>query len=145
MQKAFTAALAENRAVELKDGDFDEVRGGTQIEAEYSVPWLAHASMEPMTATAVFDNGKLTVWAGNQAPISAQKACAEAVGIEPANVTFNIPYIGGSFGRRGNTDFTVQVAKIAAAMPGTPIRLVSRKKICAAITIVLRPLLALKA
>ena len=125
MQKAFTAALSrEPEAVELKDGDFDEVRGGTQIEAEYSVPWLAHASMEPMTATAVFDNGKLTVWAGNQAPISAQKACAEAVGIEPANVTFNIPYIGGSFGRRGNTDFTVQVAKIAAAMPGIPIRLV---------------------
>ena len=125
MQKAFVAALSKQpEAVELKSGDFDEPHKGTKIDAEYSVPWLAHASMEPMTATALFENGELSVWAGNQAPLSAQKACAEAVGIEPEKVTLTTPYIGGSFGRRGNTDFTVQVAKIAAALPGTPIRLV---------------------
>ncbi|XXK35781.1 molybdopterin cofactor-binding domain-containing protein [Rhodobacteraceae bacterium nBUS_22] len=125
MQKAFVAALAKPPdAVEQKTGDADGPHKGTAVNAEYSVPWLAHASMEPMTATALFEGGKLMVWAGNQAPLSAQRACAEAVGIEPESVTLNTPYIGGSFGRRGQTDFTVHAARIAAAMPGTPIRLV---------------------
>ena len=106
-----------------KIGNVEAQHQGTEISAEYSVPYLAHATMEPMNATALFEDGKLWVWCGHQAALSGLNACAEEAGIEPENVTFETTLMGGGFGRRGETDFAVLAVRAAKQMPGVPIKL----------------------
>lgn len=105
------------------DGDVTAAVTGTEVTAEYSVPFLAHSTMEPMCATALFTGDALTVWSGNQAPVIVRDKCAAAVGLAPEQVTLHTTLMGGGFGRRGESDFSVQAARIAATMPGTPIRM----------------------
>lgn len=93
------------------------------LDVAYSVPFLAHATMEPMGATAWLQDGHLTLWVGNQAPRQHAKVAAQAAGIAEENVTLHTMFLGGGFGRRAETDYTAQAAKLAAALPGTPIRL----------------------
>jgi isoquinoline 1-oxidoreductase beta subunit len=97
--------------------------GATAISAEYRLPYLAHATMEPMNATALFDAGHLTLWAGTQAPLLAARAAARALGIGADAVTINTTFLGGGFGRRVETDFIVPAALLAQQMPGTPVQL----------------------
>lgn len=95
--------------------------GQALVEAEYEVPYLAHATMEPMTAAALFEDGRLTLWAGMQAPGFAASAAAKAIGIEPEAVTAHTTFLGGGFGRRSETDFTTIAARVAHAMPDVPV------------------------
>ncbi|RMD46418.1 MAG: xanthine dehydrogenase family protein molybdopterin-binding subunit, partial [Alphaproteobacteria bacterium] len=92
------------------------------IEAEYRVPWLAHATMEPMNATGWLHDGVLEIWSPNQAPIVARDKAAEAVGLEPDKVVVHTTFLGGGFGRRAEFDFSVLAARVAAAMPGVPVQ-----------------------
>lgn len=111
-------------SVPRNEGNVDEaLKTGDVLEAEYSVPYLAHAPMEPQSAAALFKDGKLEVWIGNQIPNLAVNAAAKAAGIEPADVTFNTMLMGGSFGRRLEMDTIEQAATIAKANPGIPILL----------------------
>lgn len=107
------------------DGDVDRALStGTAIEAEYRLPFLAHATMEPMNATALFTGERLDLWAGNQTPrVQAQKAGA-AVGLSEAQVAVHTPLMGGGFGRRLESDYSVLAARVAKEMPGTPVQLV---------------------
>jgi isoquinoline 1-oxidoreductase beta subunit len=114
---------AEPNSLVRDDGDADAAIEGKEITAEYDVPWLAHTTMEPMSATALFTGDALEVWCGNQSPTLTRDACAKAVGLESGQVTLHTTLLGGGFGRRGETDFSVQAARIAAAVPGTPIRM----------------------
>ncbi len=92
------------------------------IEAEYTVPWLAHATMEPMSAAAHFTGDRLEIWTGSQAPGFAEEAAARAVGLEAGQVACHVTYLGGGFGRRGENDFVVLAARVAQAMAGTPVQ-----------------------
>lgn len=112
----------EPNATPRDEGDVEQKFDGTLVQAEYNVPALAHATMEPMNATALYTADSLTVWSGNQAPGSVQSACANVVGLDPANVEVITPYLGGGFGRRAETDFSVLAAKVAKAMPGVPVK-----------------------
>lgn len=104
------------------DGRAGEVPMGAQvIEAGYDVPYLAHATMEPMSAAALFDAGKLTLWAGAQAPGYAASNAAKAIGIKAADVTLHTTLLGGGFGRRAETDFSTIAARVAAQLPGIPV------------------------
>jgi isoquinoline 1-oxidoreductase subunit beta len=94
---------------------------GTMLEAEYLVPHLAHATMEPMQATALLQDGKLQLWIGTQTPGFAQSHAAAAIGLPPEAVEVHTLPMGGAFGRRAEIDVAVQAARIAQAMPGTPI------------------------
>ncbi|MEQ5870425.1 xanthine dehydrogenase family protein molybdopterin-binding subunit [Sagittula sp. NFXS13] len=106
------------------DGDVSTLPMGTKrIEAAYSVPFLAHATMEPQSANAWFDGGKLKVWTGSQMPTFALRVAAEEAGLDEADVEFNVTYLGGGFGRRGEVDFTRYATRIAKEMPGTPVLL----------------------
>ncbi len=107
------------------DGDVDRALAGAQvIEAEYRLPFLAHATMEPMNATALFTGDRLELWAGNQTPrVQAQKAGA-AVGLPETQVTVHTPLMGGGFGRRLEADYSVLAARVAKEMPGTPVQVV---------------------
>jgi isoquinoline 1-oxidoreductase beta subunit len=93
------------------------------IDAEYRVPFLAHATMEPMNCTAQFKDGQATVWAPTQAAGFASGAVAKALGISESKVEIKVPYLGGGFGRRYLTDFVVQAALLAREAQGAPVQL----------------------
>ena len=104
------------------DGAAGDVPMGTPlVEVEYAVPFLAHATMEPMSAAALLQDGALTLWAGTQAPGFAASKAAGALGIKTDAVTMHTTLLGGGFGRRAETDFTTIAARVAAAMPGVPV------------------------
>lgn len=105
------------------DGDAATVpSGATVIEADYKVPFLAHATMEPMNATAWVSGTGLQIWCGNQAPTFIQKSCADIAGVDPSEVTVHTTYMGGGFGRRGELDFAQIATRVALEVPGTPVQ-----------------------
>ena len=93
------------------------------VKAEYEVPFLAHATMEPMNCTVQFKDGAATVWAPTQAAGFANAAVAKALGIAASKVEVRVPYLGGGFGRRYLTDFIVQTALLARETAGAPVQL----------------------
>jgi isoquinoline 1-oxidoreductase beta subunit len=107
------------------DGDVEaELAKGDVIEAEYRIPFLAHTAMEPLNATAwVKPDGSVEVWCGNQAPIMTRDAIAAALQIDADRVTLHTPVMGGGFGGRTDPVPAVLAARVAAAMPGTPVKL----------------------
>jgi isoquinoline 1-oxidoreductase beta subunit len=117
---AFTPDMQDSR--QRDDGDVEAALGDDVFEAEYRVPYLAHATMEPMTAAALLDGGKLTVWAGHQLPTVIATE-AGRLGLDPEQVEVHTLVMGGGFGRRAETDFIKQVITLAKAMEGTPILL----------------------
>ncbi|MEQ1474183.1 MAG: molybdopterin cofactor-binding domain-containing protein, partial [Candidatus Acidiferrum sp.] len=98
-------------------------RGGKIVEAEYYVPLLAHASMEPPAALAVFRDGKIETWAPTQNPQGMKEAIANAVGLKKEDVTVNVTLLGGGFGRKSFPDFAVEAA-VLAKQTGKPVKVV---------------------
>ncbi|MCC7181896.1 MAG: xanthine dehydrogenase family protein molybdopterin-binding subunit [Acidobacteria bacterium] len=96
------------------------------ITADYRVPFLAHATMEPMACTARVTPEGAEVWAGTQDPLNARKTAAEALGLEPGQVRFTNLALGGGFGRRlpGSLDFVGMGARIAQAMSPAPVKMI---------------------
>ena len=114
-------ALAEVEGggdVEVDRGDVEAglLAATRRIEAEYRVPYLAHAAMEPLNCTAWLHDGVCEIWTGTQNPLGVRGAVAEAVGLEPSAVEVHNAYLGGAFGRRSVHDYTVQAARIAQAV-----------------------------
>ena len=93
------------------------------IEAEYRVPFLAHATMEPMNCTAWVHDGRCELWLGTQNPLGFAQQVAKAIGMEPSQVLLHNQYLGGGFGRRAFDDFAVQAARLAADVP-YPVKLI---------------------
>ncbi|NJM36194.1 MAG: xanthine dehydrogenase family protein molybdopterin-binding subunit, partial [Rhodomicrobium sp.] len=123
----FKAALDGGEAFELGGaGDVDAAFASAQaseiVEADYAVPFLAHACMEPMNATARFKDGKLEIWLGTQAPGIVQMVCSSLLGIESDAVTVHTAHLGGGFGRRGEADFPLYAAALAAKTDGRPVK-----------------------
>lgn len=107
------------------DGDvLAALAAGTQrFEAEYFVPYLDHAPLEPMNATALVGEDRFEVWAPTQVPESALSVAADAAGMAVGQGDLHPTLIGGSFGRRQSSDFVRQAVLIAKAMRGTPVKL----------------------
>ena len=91
------------------------------VEAEYVVPYLAHAAMEPPAAVARFDGKRCEVWACTQSPQTAQKQLAKSLGLEVKDVTVHVTLLGGGFGRKSFPDFAVEAALLAREA-GAPVR-----------------------
>jgi isoquinoline 1-oxidoreductase subunit beta len=106
------------------DTAFADAPADRVVEAEYQVPFLAHATMEPMNATAQFKDGRLTLWSPNQAPTITRYVCAGIAGIEQDNVTVHTPMMGGGFGRRGEADFSIYATLIAMQADGKPVKVI---------------------
>lgn len=112
-----------------KQGDAAQTWGraseAERLAAEYYIPHLAHASMEPPVATVQIKAGKAEVWTSVQNPAAARDAVAARLKLEPADVKVNVLLLGGGFGRKSKPDFVDEAAIIARAMPeGTPVKLV---------------------
>jgi isoquinoline 1-oxidoreductase beta subunit len=117
-----SAMYTEANSTLRDDGNPDDLpAGATVVEAEYRVPFLAHATMEPMNATAWFDGDHLRIWCGSQGPTFLRDACAAEAGIDPEEVEVHVTLMGGGFGRRGEFDYAVIATRVAKAMPGTPV------------------------
>jgi len=108
------------------DGDVDTALADAPrdriIEARYAVPFLAHAAMEPMNATAAFADGKLTLWTPDQVPTLTRLACAQALDIPMDDVAITTTTLGGGFGRRLESDFSVYAALLARHAEGRPVK-----------------------
>lgn len=96
---------------------------GDTVSAEYELPFLAHATMEPMNCTVHFKGDAVEVWAPTQAPEGTRAAVARASGLSQDKVTVNVTLIGGGFGRRFQMDF-IEEAVQAAKLAGVPLQLV---------------------
>ena len=96
------------------------------LDAEYRVPFLAHATMEPMNATARIADGRCDVWTGVQDPLAARKVAAKAAKLSAKHVTVHNQQLGGGFGRRlpGAHDFVDQAVRIAKEMSPAPVKLI---------------------
>ena len=106
-------------------GDRPVDAGATLVESEYSAPYLAHATLEPMNATARYTApDRLELWLPTQVPGLARSAAARATGLDSDHVTVHTTLLGGGFGRRLDVDVAAQAARIAQAVPGRPVQLV---------------------
>ncbi len=121
------AAQAGRRAV---DGRFDRDTTFRAIEGAerqfswiYEVPFLAHAALEPLCATAIVREDEVEVWAPTQQPDRARDAIAEVTGRPREQVRLHVTFLGGGFGRKWENDFVRQAAEIAKYRPGVPIKL----------------------
>ncbi|SFF54756.1 isoquinoline 1-oxidoreductase, beta subunit [Duganella sp. CF458] len=102
--------------------DAGAAKASAWIERTYSVPLLAHATMEPMNGTASVMDGKAQLWLPTQAQDTARTYVSQALGIAPEAVTIHTTLSGGGFGRRIEADFAVQAALIARDA-GVPVKL----------------------
>ena len=122
-QTQLEQSLNSDMGIKLDDGPDIESQN-KDLVASYWVPFLAHATMEPMTAVARFENGSLELWASTQGPFIARAKIAKKLGIDPQAITIHRPFAGGGFGRRFFSDFCIQAAVIAHSVPGRPIKLI---------------------
>ena len=125
----FRALAAQPGTVARNEGDTAAALAAAAkvVEAEYGVPYLAHAAMEPMDCVARVDADGCEIWNGAQMQTGDQHAVAQLLGIRPEQVRIHMLYAGGSFGRRANpkADYVLEAVHIARAMPsGVPVKLV---------------------
>ena len=121
--KALDTALAGKgtRLIEIGDAEA-ALNGPGPIEARYSVPFAAHAPIEPLVATARMTGDRIELWAPTQAPGLTRAAVAAACDVAPGRVTVYPMPVGGSFGRKIENDASVEAA-ILALKTGRPIQL----------------------
>jgi isoquinoline 1-oxidoreductase subunit beta len=108
--KGASAAQAGNTADAL-------AKATKKITAEYIFPYLAHAPMEPLNCTVKISGNNCEIWTGTQMPGVDQAAAAKILGLTPEQVTINIPFLGGAFGRRATptSDFVAEAVQVAKA------------------------------
>jgi len=95
----------------------------TLLEAEYRVPYLAHAPLEPLNATVRVSDDRVEVWTGTQVPGFVQQQVAELTGIAPGNVHIYAQPIGGSFGHRLEAGYVLPAVELALAARGSHVKL----------------------
>jgi len=124
--KATLEAAARTPAKAMRnDGDVtaELAKSTRRVQAEYYLPHVAHATMEPPVATARFVDNRCEIWAPTQAPQGARDFVAKTIGFKPEQVTMNVTLLGGGFGRKSKFDFIAEAALVSQAMDGTPVKL----------------------
>jgi len=126
-QRARYEALARNGEARVFDSagtpDLGLAAPPVLLDALYHVPYLAHAAMEPLNATAVVRDGGCEIWVGNQSPTLVRWFAAKTADVPVDRVTVHTPYLGGGFGRRVEMDVVVQAVTLAKRRPGVPVQL----------------------
>jgi len=122
--ESFTDGRRDSRLRD--DGDVDaalRAAGAVVLQAEYRVPYLAHAPLEPMNATALLKDGRLDIWTGTQIPRFVVDGVARLTGLDASAIHLHAQISGGSFGRRLENDYVRQAVQLAQAHPGVPIKM----------------------
>jgi isoquinoline 1-oxidoreductase len=122
--------IFEHLLANAPEGRQGDVRGDLSVgeseasfisEEQYLDGYVAHSPMEPHTALASLENGKMTVWVSTQAPFSDQGRVARAIGFPPENVRIITPYVGGGFGGKTSNLQAVEAARLAQ-ITGRPVQ-----------------------
>ncbi|HEY7547454.1 MAG TPA: molybdopterin cofactor-binding domain-containing protein [Blastocatellia bacterium] len=116
-----TVRKPQKVARNVGDVDAEFAKGGKTHEAEYYVPHLAHAPMEPPAAVAQFKEGKALIYAATQNPQAVQDTVAAALGIDKKNVECHVTLLGGGFGRKSKPDYVAEAALLSKAV-GKPVK-----------------------
>jgi len=115
-------AAAKKGASLYSAGDVAKV-SGRRISAEYQLPFMAHAPMEPGNCTAHYSGGGCELWAPTQVPQDCRDSVAQAVGLDPDQVKINVTLMGGGFGRRLEHDYAVEAALVSKAI-NAPVKVI---------------------
>ena len=125
--ESYRALLKQPGTVARNDGDAGQALAGAArtLAAEYEVPFLAHAPMEPLNCVAQVTADGCEIWTGDQFQTMDQKNAAAVLGLAPEKVRIHTLFAGGSFGRRANvkSDYVVEAVHIAKRM-GVPVKTV---------------------
>ena len=123
IRQGYIDGAREVGQVARNDGDADKAlaAGSKTVEATYEVPFLEHACMEPMNATASVKPGSCEIWAPTQSPGGTQQTGAKVSGLPAEKVIVNTTYLGGGFGRRGEQDFILDALETSKAV-GAPVK-----------------------
>jgi len=123
---AITASLkqaASKKSANLfTAGDASKAQG-RHISAEYQLPFMAHAPMEPGNCTAHYSGAKCELWAPTQVPQDCRDSVATAIGLDPDQVKVNVTLMGGGFGRRLEHDYAVEAALVSKAI-NAPVKVI---------------------
>ena len=119
------AADEDPGASERSEGDFEDAAedAPSVVTADYEQPYLAHATLEPMNATAWYQGDRAEVWAPTQAPDLGQIAVARVTDLSPDDVTIHTTFLGGGFGRRLTQDFIEEAAAVSYQI-GKPVKVI---------------------
>ncbi len=119
-------AKGSTAAERLKVGDVGAaLSGGAQrVESAYEVPFLAHACMEPMNATAHFKGDSVEIWAPTQAQSWNEYWVSQLTGLKPEAITIHTTFLGGGFGRRLESDYVVEAVETSRAAGNAPVKVV---------------------
>jgi isoquinoline 1-oxidoreductase beta subunit len=113
--------------VARKEGDPETAlaTAARQLGAEYEVPYLAHATMEPLNCVVDLRDDRCDIWTGTQFQTFDRSAVAGAAGLRPEQVNIHTTFLGGGFGRRANpqSDFVVEAVHVAKAV-NKPVKVV---------------------
>ena len=125
IQQGFKQAAARQGAVHREQGDVLRVLNEAPqvLEAEYETPYLAHGCLEPMNCTAQVGKDRCEVWVGTQAQTADQRAAAKIARLPIEHVLVHTQFLGGGFGRRGDSDFVREAVQIATTVEN-PVQLV---------------------
>jgi isoquinoline 1-oxidoreductase beta subunit len=112
-------------ATQAGDANAAFAKAATRIEAEYAVPYLAHAPMEPLNCTVSISADACEIWTGTQFQTLDQAVAARITGLKPDQVTIHTMFLGGGFGRRATptSDFVTEAVEVAKAA-GKPVKTV---------------------
>jgi isoquinoline 1-oxidoreductase beta subunit len=123
---AVTASLkqaASKKGANLYAAGEPAKAAGRHISAEYALPFMAHAPMEPGNCTAHYQGTKCELWAPTQVPQDCRDSVAPAVGLDPDQVKVNVTLMGGGFGRRLEHDYAVEAALVSKAI-NAPVKVI---------------------
>src|SRR5438094_579931 len=121
--KMLTEATQQEGKVARNEGSVGSASGAKTLEAVYEAPYLAHACMEPMNATAWVKKDGIEIWAGTESQGPNQGILSHVGSVVTKQVKVNTMLLGGGFGRRFAPDFTI-AATVLSKMSGKPVKLV---------------------
>jgi len=124
ISKLLADQMSQPGAEARKEGDAAAAFSGAsqKIEAVYEAPYLAHATMEPLNATADVRADRVDVWAPTQFQTVAQNMAAKFSGLKPDQAFIHTTYLGGGFGRKAGVDFVIEAVETSKAA-GAPVKL----------------------
>jgi len=121
--KAALKQAASKKAASLYSAGDPAKAVGRHVSAEYELPFMAHAPMEPGNCTAHYQGTKCELWAPTQVPQDCRDSVATAVGLDPDQVKVNVTLMGGGFGRRLEHDYAVEAALVSKSI-NAPVKVI---------------------
>jgi len=127
IEASYRAMARTPGAIAVDKGDCDAAlsTAARRLEAEYAVPYLAHATMEPLNCSVKIEGDHCEIWTGTQFQTNDQAAAAKIAGVSPQNVSIHTMFLGGGFGRRATpqSDFVSEAVHVARAA-SVPVKVV---------------------